>query len=102
MLMENKYKYLLVILLCICLSPFVLGQNKSPNEQASGPVQLVKAPKTDNQPDHNSQESLLSFVQEEPIVLLLSGLVLLAGATTLRRIRSGSRKQTASRAETSI
>jgi hypothetical protein len=103
MLMERKINYLLVILLCICLSPFVLGQNMSPNEKASHTLQLVKAPKTDSQPDHNSsQDPLLAIVQEEPVVLLLCGLALLAGATVLRRIRSGGRKSASRSVESSI
>jgi hypothetical protein len=102
-LMEHKCKLLLVMLLWSCLNLFVLGQSKNPTEQASHPVQLVKAVRSsDNRPAGKAPESVLAFVQEDPIVLLLIGLTLFAAATTLRRKRSSSRERTPGNAETSI
>jgi len=102
MLMEHKCRYLLVILLCICSSIFALGQSKNPTEPASHTVQLVAAPRISNQPEGKSLESAFGFVQEEPLAILLCGLVLFAGATTLRRKRSANREQTPESIETSV
>jgi hypothetical protein len=103
-LIEHKCRiFLLVTLLWICLNLFALGQSKNPTEQVSHPVQLATATRSsDSRPAGVFPESVLVFVQEEPLVLLLIGLALFAGATTLRRKRSGNREQTTGNAETSI
>jgi hypothetical protein len=93
MLMDHKNRLLLVILLCTCFNLFALGQSNTPTERAHNPVHLVQAPKIESQSEWNSLESALGFAHEEPIVLLLCGLALFIGATTIRRKRSSNREQ---------
>ncbi len=94
MLIKNKSKLLLVILLCICLSSMVLGQNRTPTEQVANQVSLVKNPTTHNQPERKAADSGFGFGQEDPMLLLLVGLAAFVAATTLRRKRSRSDAQT--------
>jgi len=101
-LIGHKCRLLLVMLLWFCLNLFALGQSKNPTEQASHPVQLVKAVRSDSRPAGKVPESVLAFVQEDPIVLLVIGLALFAAATTFRRKRSSTRGQATGNAETSI
>ncbi len=102
MLMVHKCRLLFVILLCICLNQMALGLSCSPGEKASTPVQLVKAPITENRSKRVSLESVLNYVQDEPIILLLLGLALFAGAATLRRRRSVKRERSHRSIETSV
>ena len=97
MLMEHKCKLLLmiqVVMLCICLDLNALGQNTKAKELGSHSVQLIQAPKIAERREDGSPEIVKALVQEERIVLLLSGLMLFAGATTLRRKRSSDKEQT--------
>src|SRR5262245_31869371 len=102
MSMEHKSRLLLIILLCVCLNPFVLGQSSNLSERASHPVPLVKAPTIDSHYSGNSLASMLAYAEQEPIALLLCGLMLFVGATTLRRKRSSNREQTSENIETSL
>ena len=92
--MKHIRSFLLVILLCISLNPVSFGQSNNPAEQQNHSVRVVEAPKTKTLSGKHPLDSLVAFGQEEPIVLLLCGLMLLIAATTLGRKRSGNRNQT--------
>lgn len=99
--MEHKSKILLVILLCICLNQLALGRNNPSVEPVSPIAPLIVAAALPS-PTHSSFEALIAFIEEEPILLLLGGLMLFAGATTIRRKRSRSREQAPKSVGTSI
>ncbi len=102
MVIERTNKLLVVILVCFCLNLLALGQGSNPHEKTNHPIEVVKAPASESQSSEISIHSLLTFGQEEPIVLLLCGLLLFAAATTIRRKRSAGRKQTSRSLESSV
>lgn len=104
MLKEHKIKLLLVILLCLCLSQLVLGQNNLSGQSAGSVALQTSAAALPNPQEKSSLEALVvfaQFVQEEPLLLMLCGMMLFVGATTLRRIMSRRREQTPKSIKTS-
>ena len=96
MSMERKFKILFVILLCICLNQLVLGQNNLSSQPVSGVAVSKTAAALPSPSEKSSFEALAAFTQfaqEDPLLLLLCGMMLFAGATTLRRKMSRRREQ---------
>ncbi len=89
--MDHKVtRVLLVMLLCTGLSQSILGQSKIANDKS--PRGSIGSPATPHyQAEEKSLNSILSYVQEEPLQMMVYGLVLFSIATTFRRIKSRSR-----------
>lgn len=85
-------KVLLVILLCTGLPQFISGQSKIAIDE--GRRASIGSPASPGyQAEDRSLKSIFSFIQEEPLQMMVYGLVLFAVATTFRRIKSRSRDQ---------
>lgn len=83
-------RVLLVMLLSISLSQAILGQS---HVDGSPRNSVGSTTPQQSQAEEKSLTSISSFVQEEPLEMMVYGLVLFAIATTFRRMKSRSRVQ---------
>ncbi len=83
-------RVLLVMLLSIGLSLAILGQSQS---RVDGKVSVESPAPPQSRAEEKSLTSISSFVREEPLEMMVYGLVMFAIATTFRRMKSRSRVQ---------